>query len=302
MLGAPHMPHRHFLAQVIETWRIWAQTFHKPLLLMALSVFMAGIMWSMQATGVSPAKMHWWSLAMLISMAPASLFYSGFGLQLMAKAAGVNIPLKQAAYTSAVAILADVLPLPGSAIIRTHALMKAGARLTQGSLLVFVTAILWIALGVLGAGFALLNDHNESAWFLIAIGLASSSLTCGYLWQKSGKVLTFLTLFHRLMGIALIALRLHLAFRVFGTPLPILQIMPIVLATIAGSASAIAPAGLGVSEALAALAANATNIPPGAAFLAVGADRFIHIFVSWLATASPLFRGWIKQSHRHAGF
>ena len=87
-------------------------------------------------------------------------------------------------------------------------------------------------------------------------------------------------LIHRLSGLALIALRLYLAFGVLSVAVPFAQTMPFVLATIAGSAAAIAPAGLGISEALAALAATAMAVSPAAAFLAVGLDRIVHLLLS----------------------
>ncbi|EPR18240.1 hypothetical protein M527_13430 [Sphingobium indicum IP26] len=273
MMIIRHMP-------ILQGWWNWSAQFRKPLLLAALAVFAAGTAWAACNLGIGPKQINGVALIMLLCLSPVSLGYSGLGMQLMARAAGTSIPFGRSIVTSAIAILAEVLPVPGGAVVRTGALMKAGVGLGRGSILVLLAALLWITLGALGAGLAVIRLNTVAGWTLVSIGVAGSITVTGWLCWLSGWPLACLMLTHRLSGLALIAFRLYLAFGVVGVAVPFTQTMPFVLATIAGSAAAIAPAGLGVSEALAAVAATAMAVSPAAAFLAVGLDRIVHLLLS----------------------
>lgn len=273
MMIIRHMP-------ILQGWWNWSAQFRKPLLLAALTVFATGTAWAACHMGISLKRMDGVAFIMLFCLSPVSLGYSGLGMQLMAQAAGTSIPFGRSIVTSAIAILAEMLPIPGGAVVRTGALMKAGVGLGRGSALVLLAALLWMALGALGAGLAVIRTNTVAGWTLVSIGIVGSVTVAGWLCWLSGWRFACLMLTHRLSGLALIALRLYLAFGVLGVVVPFAQTMPFVLATIAGSAAAIAPAGLGVSEALAALAATAMAVSPAAAFLAVGVDRIVHLLLS----------------------
>lgn len=275
---------------ILAAWRNWSLRFHKPLLVLAMAIFVAGTIWSVRDLQLSAQQLNGTALAALICLSPMTLVYSGLGLQLMAKAADTRIPFGKSIVTSAIAILAEALPIPGGAIVRTGALMKAGAGLGQGAGLVLLTAVLWIMLGALGAGLAILGSNASAGWTLVAAGIGGTAASLGYLWRQSGFLLALLILVHRLSGIGLVALRLYLAFHVLGITFPFVQSMPFVLAIIAGSAASIAPAGLGISEALAALAAASVAVPPAAAFLAVGLDRLVHLLASAGVSIQPLLK------------
>lgn len=287
-------------ASLLEAWRNWTRRFHKPLLAAALAVFGAGTVWAIDNLGISVDQIHAPAIALLIALSPLTLAHSALGLQLMAWGADTSIPFSTAIKTSAVAILAEALPLPGGAIVRTGALMKAGAGLGQGSAMVILAAVLWIALGALGAGIAFLGVKPTAGWALAGLGLTGSALSMGWLWRKAGWRLALLMMAHRLSGIGLIAVRLYLAFAVVGAVFPLIWAMPFVLATIAGSAAAIAPAGLGVSEGLAAVAAPTVGVLPAAAFLAVGIDRIVYLLLSAIVAFHSLLNVASKRGVRQA--
>lgn len=295
---------------ILDAWRNRSLRFHKPLLALAIAIFTAGTIWSVRDLQLSAQQFDGTALVMLFCLSPLSLAYSGVGLQLMARAAGTRISFGKSIVTSAIAILAETLPIPGGAIVRTGALMKAGAGLGTGAGLVLLTAVLWIMLGALGAGLALLGSNTSAGWTLVVVGIGGTFVSLGCLWRQSGILLALLIFVHRLSGIVLVAFRLYLAFRVLGVTFPFVQSMPFVLAMIAGSAASIAPAGLGISEALAALAAATVAVPPAAAFLAVGLDRLVHLVASAGVSIQPFMKmravppasGYSQpeQNHSHA--
>jgi hypothetical protein len=184
------------------------------------------------------------------------------------------MPLGKATSISAYAYLAEVLPLPGGAIVRFGALMDAGGNVRNSASLVLLTAVLWIALAFVGAGIAMWSQSRHLAWPLLIIGTICAAGTGGWLWRFAGPLITTQTILHRLIGIALIGLRLKFAFAALGTTIAFSETFPFVLTMLLGSASLVAPSGLGVSEALAALIATTVSYSPNVAFLATGIDRF----------------------------
>ncbi|HET6525007.1 hypothetical protein [Sphingopyxis sp.] len=127
------------------------------------------------------------------------------------------------------------------------------------------------------AGLTLLPVSARFAMPLLSIGGLVGGAIFLWLWSIAGAAIALQTLAHRIAGILLTALRLTFAFAALHMPIGVLQAFPFVLAILLGSASSVAPAGLGISESLAALAATASDYPAGIAFLAVGIDRLFCI-------------------------
>lgn len=254
---------------------------HRLLLTLAASaLFAAGAWYSVRSLELSLTSLELRPLLALVLLAPFSFAYMALGLQLMAQSTGTSIALGRATTISAFAHLAELLPIPGGAMVKAGALVAAGARLGQSSLQVVLTAVLWIALAALAGGAVLAAKGLEAAWFAMAGGSIGAITAFGWLVRSTGWRIANLTLTHRLFGIGLMMLRLFLSFHVLGIALAFADTPPFALAGIAGSAASIVPAGLGIAEVLAALMASPVAVPAGAAFLAVGIDRLVGLTAS----------------------
>jgi len=249
--------------------------YRAPALAATLALFLIGAAVSYRHLGIDPRDLRLAPLGILVALIVPSLVYGGIGLVLLARSQGLRLPLPEATVTSAYAYLAELLPVPGGAIVRAMALVRVGGNVRESSLLVVLTAILWISLAMIGAGVALIAHGSLIALPIALFGAASTLMITAWLWRKAGATIAGLTLVHRVAGIALNALRLHFAFAALGFTIGVSETLPFVLALLLGSASSIAPAGLGVGETLAALAAASTHYPPSTAFLAVGIDRVL---------------------------
>ena len=263
------------LAALIRHLQERRRKYRTPILAATFVLFLTGAVVSYRHLGIDPRDLRLAPLALLVALIVPSLFYGGVGLVLLARSSGLRLRLPEATITSAYAYLAELLPIPGGAIVRATALVRVGGNVRDSSLLVILTAILWISLAMIGAGLTLLSHGSLVALPMASIGAALTLAITTWLWRKAGATIAGLTLAHRVAGIALNALRLHFAFAVFGLSIEISETLPFVLALLLGSASSIAPAGLGVSESLAALAAASSHYAPGTAFLAVGLDRVL---------------------------
>lgn len=226
-------------------------------------------------------------LILALVLAPLSIAYSAVNMMLMGRAAGTRIGFFQGVRISALAQVAELLPLPGAAIVRGVALVRSGASKTRSAGLVLAFALLWIACSMVAAGLGLWRFGLPAQLFAGAGALATLAVTAWLTvmadWRIAAQALLL-----RVFGIGLIAARLALAFAIIDFAIAFTDCFAFAFASIAGSAASIAPAGLGISESLAALLAEATLAAPAAGFAAVALDRLTNLAVTVLVAALPL--------------
>ena len=280
------------LAGLMRSRRRW----RVPLLLIASLIFLVGAYWAFSTLPISPGQLRTTPLLILAGLIVPSLLYGGLGLWLLARSARLSMPVGKATVISAHAYLAEMLPLPGGAIVRAGALIQAGSTFGRSSALVILTAFFWISLAMLAAGVTLWPVSTHLAVPLLSIGGLASGVIFTWLWSVASATIAVQTLVHRIIGIFLTALRLTFAFAALHMPIDLSQTFPFVLATLLGSASSVAPAGLGSSESLAALAATASDYPPGIAFLAVGIDRLFCVGGCAVLSLGTQVRGSLRPA------
>ncbi|EDL47916.1 hypothetical protein [Erythrobacter sp. SD-21] len=265
------------LAERRRRWRM-------PLLLAGLVLFVVGCVISIRDLGIAPQDIDGKALAILLALlAPLGLAYAATNMLVTAKAAEVEMNFGQAFRVASFAQLAEVLPLPGGAIVRTAALVKGGATTTHSASHVFANALVWIACAAIAAGLSLLSLGWVPA--LLALGgLVIAIGATGWLAWHAGPALAMLSLVLRILGLLLVAVRLFFAFAALQLAVGFDETLVFAFASIAGSASSIAPAGLGISEAFAAILSQATSTVPAAAFIAVGLNRLISLLMAALAS------------------
>lgn len=254
--------------------RLWKERWGKPMLWLAIALFIGGTAYSLVTLDVSWTRSGLLAMAILtVAMGLVMLVYSALSLVLMARGCGEEISFGAAMRASSHAQMAEALPLPGGAIVRTMALVKAGVSMANSVTLVIATALLWIALASIASGAILLGQLPLAGGALLAGGVVVAFGAVGAIVIKGTLWIAILTLAHRVIGIGIAALRLSLAFAVINVTVPLPDAMPYALAAIAGSASSLVPGGLGVSEALGALMAGAIDASPQSAFLALAINR-----------------------------
>ncbi len=255
------------------------------LLTIALAVFIAGTAWSIERVGVTIAQVRFdHLLALLCILVPASILHAAICFIVMARATNMRVTVEHAFRVASIAQLAEFLPLPGGAIVRTGALVQLGTRTAHATSHVLAGAILWVACAAAAAGLSL-GAATAAGQVLLIVGGAGVALCVAWLVNQAGWAIAIATLALRLIGLGLSGLRILTAFLAIGVSLALVDVYPFAFATIAGSASSLAPGGLGVGEALAMSISTLTLIDPGAAFLAVGINRIAGLIGSGIFTA-----------------
>jgi hypothetical protein len=263
--------------------RSFSARYRRPLTIAAAILFVAGSFWSLSSLHLQFAELRIVpALLLLLLFGPISVVYGALGLLLLGSCGKVPLNLGKALRIDACAQLAEALPLPGGAIVRSGALIRAGAKPLESSALVLASALLWISIASAGTGAVMLPLASLPAIALLLGGVALGSTAAWWLARKAGPRTMGLMLLHRCAGLLINAARLKCAFAILAVTLPLPRCLPFALATIAGSAASIAPAGLGVSESLGALVASSLSVAAPAAFLAVALNRLLALLSAGL--------------------
>lgn len=262
--------------------KAFATRWRTPILVLALAGFAIGVVLSFRATGLSLGDLDTGALLLLfLVLAPLNVGYTAVNLMEMARATKVRIGFWEAVKVSAWAMLTELLPIPGAAVVRAGALHQRGASATRSAEVVLGFALLWIAISASaasvavpgGIGFAILGAAaviGITAWLGTRFGWRTALVACGL----------------RLVGLVLFALRLFVCFAAINATIEPTQSLIFAFATVLGSASAIVPAGLGVSEGLSALFASQIGVAAGTAFLAAALARFAGFFTNLLVAGA----------------
>ena len=225
---------------------------------------------------------------LVLLLAPIGVALGALNMIVLARSSDVRMSLRDALHYSVFAQISEILPVPGGAIIRGGMLVERGARVGKATTLVLSNAVLSVACAAVGAGLCLGLATFPGA----ILGVSGGILLFGSmapLARHAGMQLAFAALGLRIIGLLLVGLRLAVAFLVLGTTVSFTDALPFAFAMILGSASSLAPGGLGISEALAAGMAMLSTVAPAAAILAVALDRVVSFAVSGAAFAATQY-------------
>lgn len=246
----------------------------KPLGYVFLAALIVGVIQSVRYIGLGWSDIKIAPILILIFvMTIASQTYSAIGLQLLTALADKKISFAKAFKTAGPAQLAEMLPIPGGAMVRIGLLVNAGVKTGHSSALVIGIAVLRLALAAICAGAVLIKIGQDIGWLFLVSGLPLAVAIFVWSVKLAGLQIAIFNLLHRSAGIVISAIRLALAFAVIGVAVSFDHMFIFTFATIAGSAASIAPSGIGVSEGVAALMASLVAMGAASALLAVAINR-----------------------------
>ena len=113
-------------------------------LAISIMMFVAGLIWSLQAFAGSAHTLLVWPLAILLFVfVPLTTVLNATEFKLMSRMAGAGVDWAQSFETTIYASAANMLPLPGGVIARVAALKAHGATVRFGSMIVVLFAAIW---------------------------------------------------------------------------------------------------------------------------------------------------------------
>ncbi len=297
------------ILQVPDSLRRWLNHpgLRRGALWLALGILVAGLVLSVRAQPDALTALDWRPLAaLLLLVIPVVKLLNVFEYMLSGRLLGKSIGLMEGLEVTTIGAAANMLPLPGSTLVRMAGLKAAGAGYGKGAAAVLLASLIWLAVASLYAGLwiASLGSATPAARWVgpafVAVGALLLVLCLVVAMRLEGGCRTLgLIAANRLVLVVIEALRFVLVLQAMGVAVSFAQASGLAVTGVLGSAVSIVPAGLGVRELVAAGLGPVVGISAAAGFLAAGIIRLLDlIFILALAGVLVLRR---QFGHKRAG-
>jgi len=262
------------LRKAAARWRVHLIVAAAALFAVGLGVSIGSLDLTWNQVAIGPA------LLILGGLGPLTLVTASLSLQLSATAVGRQIGFRDGLSVSAVGSIAELLPLPGGAMVRGAALMRAGAGVRDSTWIVMLTAVLTLSMATALGSAPLIAAGSGLGYLFLAAGSGGTLVSVVWIARRARTSLALAMVALRLVILVLGVARVSAAFAAIGLAIRPIEATLFVISSALGSAVSIVPAGLGISEAIAAALALLVAVPPAAAFVAVALNRILGLFVS----------------------
>ena len=230
------------------------------------------------------------ALAALVGT-PLALALNAFELRTLARA-GRSEPLyTKALAASLLASSANVLPLPGSVLVRTWYLSRGQSKVSTAVKLQAFAGLIYVASGVALSGCFLILTSPVFGAVLAAAGCLGLVVLNHF--APAGLVPSLVPIEAAMVAseigrTTLIIHALDIGDRLY-------EAIPIVLANVISTATGVFPAGLGLKEALSGLLAGLADLDSALAITASATDRMATTLVLALMLGASALTGWHRR-------
>lgn len=262
-----------------------------PLLIVAGVVFVVGTVVAYQNLSVEWQHVNLWLLTVvLLAGTPATVAVNAAELRVITRAGGARMAWRAANRTVVMATAANMLPVPGAAVVRTHALLAHGVPLGTAIRVTVAAALSWVGVSAMLAACASLTLSAGVAGLLGVGGTVAT--VAGIVALRSTSTVAGQLLFVEAATTAIHALRLWLVLIALTVPVDLREPVVIAAAAPLAAAAGIFPSGLGLAEALSAGLAATIGFSAAAGFAATALMRVIGL----AGTAVVAFVLGVKRS------
>lgn len=227
-----------------------------------------------------------WPLLVVLGVVgvPLSMLVNALEYIVSGRIVGSRVPLGDALRVTVLAMAANLLPLPGSMVVRTTALHGLGSGARRAATATAVVGLAWVgATGLIAGGLALVGVGPIFGGSVTAVGVVVTALSLSLL--RAGVPRSrFLALGGALLltecvTVVLGAVRFWLVLVALGFPAGLSQAAALVIAGVAAAATGIFPGGLGLRELLAGIISPLVGLPAALGLLATAVNRLVEYAV-----------------------
>ena len=258
--------------------RRWDPRWRRIALIVAAVFLAVGFVLALREHPSLLSDLRWGPIALLLLLAvPLTVMVNAAEFALIGRMVGQTIPFRRSIEITILVSAANLLPLPGGAIVRVVALKTAGTHYGKGTAATLLAAVVWIGVSLLYAGIwiALHRPGVLSALFICA-GAGALVLSAAVVLVQQFDLRSALGILAvRSLLVLIDAVRLYLCLLALSFDASFAQASAFSVASAAGSAISIVPGGLGISEAVTAALAPLVGLPAAAGFLAAALNRLI---------------------------
>lgn len=242
-------------------------------------VFLAGGYLAWRGSGVRAEDLVWTPLAITaVLLVPATVALNAVEYWLTGWILGVAIRPMSALRVTVVATAANLLPLPGGALVRMQGLRNAGASYRRSVAVNIVAALFWVGASLLLAGVALFPTRAGLAVLVgsgaVAVVLAGAAALARVSTRPLLRGLLSLSVVELLL-VVVQAVRLLFVLWGLGIAADLGQTLVLSASAAMAASAGIFPGGLGLTEAISAALAPIVDLSAGAGFLSTGVNRVV---------------------------
>lgn len=248
------------------------------LLLIGAALFVATAVLSLLNLPPISEDPSWGTVAFVaIVLAPFTALLSGVEYRQTARLVGVEISWPTALRVSVASSAANLLPLPGSYLVRTGALRTAGADRRSAFTAPLGVGLAWVGIGgLLGGGWLLVSTPSifAAVLFLAGIVLLGLSAMATKPTDAGAPIAAIRSIWLVEIAMTLLAgLRFFFILQAFGFDASMGQALALATSSIIATAVGIIPGGLGLRELLAGAFAPLVALPAAVGVLAAVINR-----------------------------
>jgi hypothetical protein len=227
-------------------------------------------------------------------------FVNGAEYKLSAHLLGGSVGVRQSTRIAVLASAANLLPIPGAALVKMESLRRAGHGPRWAASVTLAIGLTWVGVAGMVAGGALLaaGDARLPALVALAVGFGALAVSLVLFSQRgfpgSAWRALLLTIPLEAVGVTLTAVRFLVVMRVVGFDATFPEAAAIAAAAIVATAAGVFPGGLGLGELLSAGVAAAIGMPASVGAVASALDRVVNLSVLALALLAVLLVGRLR--------
>jgi hypothetical protein len=215
--------------------------------------------------------------AILLVGVPLTILLNALEFVLSGRMISVSIAPIKALEVTIIGSAVNMLPLPGSTMVRIAALKLSGAGYKKSTVVTLLFAIVWIGAAFLLAGLVLgIFFGGILGYFMAVMGLAALIIAGMVTRNTKSRWKNYMWLLVlKFCMVMLDAVRIYWCFWALDIEVNLPQASVFVISSVVGSAASIVPAGLGVRELISAGIAPFVGIAASAGFLTATLNRIV---------------------------
>jgi uncharacterized membrane protein YbhN (UPF0104 family) len=251
-------------------------------LVIALVIFIGSGVFAVRALPSIEGTPRWWMLVIAgVVGVPALAMISALEYRIMGLIVGHRVRGWDAMRVTILASAANLLPIPGAAVVRMEGLRRGGARVSHAFSATVVIGLAWLGTtGVIGGAVQVIARPWLALAF-IAGGLALLAGAFGLVLRARGAVYATQTLGRLVVVesgfVAAHGSKLFLTAHALHLHCSPAQAISLTAAAVVASAAGVLPGGLGLREALAAALAPAIGMPAAVGLVITAVDRVVSL-------------------------
>jgi hypothetical protein len=265
-----------------------------------IALLVVASVWAWRRARLSVSDIDWAPIAVAFFVAaPATLGLKMLEYDAAARLIASRAHFRRALDVSVVSSAANLLPIPGSLLVTTHALSEQGATYGEAAFASVIPSLAWLAIAGIIGGMGVVVAGNAPIGAVLALGGLAAFSVAGYMFLRSapehgrfGLAVRIIVIETSWVGLS--GFRMWLMLRAIGVSATPAQVLALAVAGAMAVAIGFLPAGLGAREALIALLSPVIKLPLSQGVVIGVIDRVV--WITFLALAAIALAVW-RSSH-----